>query len=297
LPPEVERALQNFRLELLRVCLRAAEKLDEGVAHDADGREREHRGGDREAQRQMVGPSSSTTASTVRATSWLRRISRRVRTAAAALLLVAGLLLISEAVVTVVWQEPLSALYTSRQQDALGDQLRKAETAALAAPASFVARRQSERRPAAILARRHRRTTGTGDPLGRIQIPELGKSFVFVEGSSGNELEKGPGHYSGTTLPGERGTVGIAGHRTTYLAPFRNIDRLDRGDRVVLKMPYGTFRYSVEGSAVVSPTNTSSLRRVRHNRLTLTTCTPPFSAEKRLVVMARLESKTLLRSS
>jgi sortase A len=81
------------------------------------------------------------------------------------------------------------------------------------------------------------------------------------------------------------------------LTPFRHIDRLERGDRIELKMPYGTFRYSVEGSTVVKPTNTTSLRRVDHSRLTLTTCTPPFSAESRLVIMARLESTTLRRPS
>jgi sortase A len=86
--------------------------------------------------------------------------------------------------------------------------------------------------------------------------------------------------------------VGIAGHRTTYLAPFRHLDQLKRGNHIVLKMPYGTFRYSVEGSSVVSPTNTASLRRVGHDRLALTTCTPPFSAAKRLVIEARLARTT-----
>ena len=85
----------------------------------------------------------------------------------------------------------------------------------------------------------------------------------------------------------------MAGHRTTYLAPFRNIDSLRKGDSILLQMPYGRFRYEVEGSIVVSPGNTRSLRPVKHDRLVLTTCTPLFSAAQRLVVTARLESSKL----
>jgi sortase A len=212
---------------------------------------------------------------------------------ASVVLLVVGLLLISEGLVTLLWQEPLSTFYTRHQQGELSEKLRKAEAAALAAPAGFVAKREPGLDRAAFLAQRYGNHAGPGDPLGRIQIPSLGARYVFVEGVAANDLTKGPGHYSGTPLPGESGTVGIAGHRTTYLAPFRHIDRLDRGDEIVLEMPYGTFRYSVEGSAVVSPTNTKSLRGVGHRRLVLTTCTPPFSAAKRLVVKARLRSTAL----
>ena len=212
------------------------------------------------------------------------------RTAAAVVLLLAGVLLLAEAVVTLAWQEPFSAWQASRQQNELSAKLREAESAALAAPARFVSDRGRETSTSALLAQRHRRDTDAGEPLGRLRIPSLGVKFVWVEGASPGELEKGPGHYSGTALPGESGTVGIAGHRTTYLAPFRNIDRLRKGDDIVLQMPYGRFRYEVEGSVVVSPTNTRSLRTVRHDRLVLTTCHPLFSAAKRLVVTASLES-------
>jgi sortase A len=85
----------------------------------------------------------------------------------------------------------------------------------------------------------------------------------------------------------------VAGHRTTFLAPFRNIDSLRKGDSIVLQMPYGRFRYEVEGSIIVSPSNTRSLRPVRHDRLVLTTCHPLFSAAQRLVVTASLESTRL----
>jgi sortase A len=216
-----------------------------------------------------------------------------LRTTAAVVLLVTGVLLLAEAVVTLAWQEPFSAWSAARQQDALSAELRKAESAALAAPAAFAAERGPvESTGPAAFAARHRRATDAGDPLGRLKIPKIGAQFVFVEGADPDQLEKGPGHYVGTALPGERGTVGVAGHRTTYLAPFRNIDALRKGDPILVQMPYGRFRYEVEGSIVVSPGNTRSLRPVKHDRLVLTTCTPLFSAAQRLVVTASLVSST-----
>jgi sortase A len=117
--------------------------------------------------------------------------------------------------------------------------------------------------------------------------------FVFVSGTGNKSLKKAPGHYAGTALPGERGTVGIAGHRTTYLAPFRKMNRMRRGDRIKLTLPYGGFAYRVVGMRVVSPSNTSVLKPARRNRLVLTTCTPLHSAKRRLVVTAALERATL----
>ena len=214
----------------------------------------------------------------------------RFRTAAAALLLVVGLLLLAEAVVTLAWQEPLSAISAQREQGKLSDELRERETAALATPTGFAAQDRSDAR--ATMALRYRKRAQAGEPLGRISIPELDAKYVFVSGVSAAELEKGPGHYETTALPGERGTVGIAGHRTTHSAPFRKLDQLERGDTILIRMPYGRFRYRVEGRIVVSPKNTESLRRVRHDRLALTTCHPPFSAAERMVVTAALRSAT-----
>jgi sortase A len=216
-----------------------------------------------------------------------------LRTTAAVMLLVTGLLLLAEAAITMAWQEPFSAWSAARQQDELSAELRQAESATLAAPAAFTAERTPVSTAPALYAERERRRTENGDPLGRLRIPSLGIKFVFVEGANPAQLEKGPGHYAGTALPGERGTVGIAGHRTTFLAPFRNIDRLRKGDSILLRMPYGRFRYEVEGSIVVSPGNTRSLRPIKHDRLVLTTCTPVFSAAQRLVVTASLESSQL----
>ena len=88
-------------------------------------------------------------------------------------------------------------------------------------------------------------------------------------------------------MPGLPGTVAIAGHRTTYLAPFRNINELHKGDRIALEMPYANFTYRVQGVRIVSPSEYSVVRRVGYDRLVLTACHPLYSAAQRIVVFAR----------
>src|SRR5207253_10140358 len=100
-------------------------------------------------------------------------------------------------------------------------------------------------------AARYRRTLKVGQALGRIRVPRLGLNMVVVTGTDESSLEKGPGWYTGTRLPGEGQLVYIAGHRTTYLAPFAHIDSLRRGDSVTLELPYATFVYRVTGHKVV----------------------------------------------
>ncbi len=121
-------------------------------------------------------------------------------------------------------------------------------------------------------------------------MPTLGQSYVVAEGTDTATLRTGPGHYAGSGLPGLRKTVALAGHRTTYMAPFADVDELESGDPIVLTMPYGRFTYRVEGSRIVEP---SAIWVTRHGseRLVLTTCHPPFSAAQRIVVFARLTGK------
>jgi sortase A len=113
-------------------------------------------------------------------------------------------------------------------------------------------------------------------------------STVVVAGTGTDDLRKGPGHYPATPLPGASGTVGIAGHRTTYGAPFRRIDRLKPRDRIEIDMPYGRFVYAVERTRIVPPTATWVTHRVSYDRLILSACHPLYSAAKRIVVFARL---------
>src|SRR5205085_12405019 len=102
-------------------------------------------------------------------------------------------------------------------------------------------------------------------------------------------LESGPGVYSETAFPGVPGTTAIAGHRTTFLAPFRHIDALAAGNVIRLNMPYAKFTYTVVGHRVVAPTNVqAAVANIGYTRLVLSACTPLFSAAKRLLVYARL---------
>jgi sortase A len=105
-------------------------------------------------------------------------------------------------------------------------------------------------------------------------------------------LPKGPGHYPDTPLPGAPGTVAIAGHRTTYGAPFRQIDKLRKGDPIELAMPYGTVKYEVIETRIVAPSATYVTRRRSFDQLVLTACHPLYSAKQRIVVFAREVSVT-----
>jgi sortase A len=112
---------------------------------------------------------------------------------------------------------------------------------------------------------------------------------VVINGTGDSALRSGPGIYRDTAFPGSGGTTAIAGHRTTYLAPFRHIDSLRRGDQIGLEMPYADFTYTVTGRRVVSPTDVRAAEAyVGYPRLVLSACTPLFSASKRLLVFARL---------
>ena len=205
------------------------------------------------------------------------------------MLVVVGALLLADALVTLVWKEPVSALYTRIQQGRLDDRLATLEgTEPTALDRRVLSRLGTLDRKLAYAARALDRRTADGDPLGRIRMRSIGVSSVVVAGTDASSLRLGPGHYPGTPLPGARGTVAIAGHRTTYGAPFRKLDRLDRGDRVELLMPYGTFVYRVERRRIVPPTATWVTRRAGYDRLILSACHPLYSAAKRIVVFARL---------
>jgi sortase A len=150
-------------------------------------------------------------------------------------------------------------------------------------------------RRAARFASLYNRGTTRGEPLGTIRIPRIGLKMVFVQGTGAAQLRQGPAHYVNTSMPGQPGTVGIAGHRTTYLAPFHDLDQLRRGDPIELDTPYGTFTYAVEGQAVVAPTYVNILDPSwTTQRLVLTSCHPLRSAAERIVVVARLRNMKVI---
>ncbi|MEA2225933.1 MAG: sortase [Solirubrobacteraceae bacterium] len=218
------------------------------------------------------------------------RWSRRASRALAVVLIMAGVLALADAGITLVWEEPISALYAKLRQDNLNGALTKVEHAApTASEERTLVNLADVRRRVAFLAGGLQGRTKNGSPVGRIRIPRIGASFVVVKGTSTSDLESGPGIYGETVFPGMAGTTAIAGHRTTYLAPFRHVDLLRGGSRIMLDMPYAQFTYTVIGKRVVAPTDVgAAVGNVGYSRLVLSACTPLFSAAKRLLIYARL---------
>jgi sortase A len=204
-------------------------------------------------------------------------------------LIVAGALLLIDAGATLLWEEPLSSLYAHYQQKSLAGQLDRLEQLKpTPVEVKAIKALPDPKRRLAFAARALDRRTDDGDAVGRLTIPRIHLKDVFVEGTDAGDLRKGPGHYPYTPLPGQRGTVAIAGHRTTYGAPFRNIDKVRPKDAITVTMPYGTFTYRVERTRIVKPTDVWVTQRVSYDRLILSACHPLYSAAKRIVVFARL---------
>jgi sortase A len=128
-----------------------------------------------------------------------------------------------------------------------------------------------------------------GQPIGVLAIPKLGLDDVVVQGEGEPQLQGGPGHYQGTSLPGQAGNAAIAGHRTTFAAPFYDLNELNPGDLVYVLTSQGLFRYDVLRSQIVSPNDNAVLDESTTPELTLTTCNPRYSASQRLVVVAALD--------
>ena len=146
-----------------------------------------------------------------------------------------------------------------------------------------------------------------GEVVGKIEMPTIGLSAYVVEGVGVDDLKTGPGHYPGTPLPGQQGNASIAGHRTTYGAPFGDIDNLNVTDPIIVTTLQGQkLTYKVRqalpadpGSSpdrpyqVVSPSQVDVLDDKGDNRLTLTACHPKYSASERIVVTAVLQGTAL----
>jgi sortase A len=215
----------------------------------------------------------------------VRRRSLRI---VSVLLIAAGLLGLADAALTVAWQEPVTALRARLWQDSLNADLRAIERAGPpAADLRAIAGVRDARARVASLARAWQRRAREGQAVGRLRIPRVGLDVVVVKGTQPADLRRGPGTFEQAPFPGAHGTAAIAGHRTTYGAPFRDIDQLRAGDAITVEMPYATIRYRVEGRRIVKPDDLTVLRRVGHDRLILSACHPRFSASHRLIVFAR----------
>jgi sortase A len=212
-----------------------------------------------------------------------------------------GVLLAAYAVTVALWRDPATDLYARWKQHELNQELEEvfAEQPPIVAPEvvadagddepTDAERLAAEKLAVAEAANDLQRKLKLGRALGRLTVPRLGLKTVFVHGTRwGKDLSRGPGHYPQTSLPGVGRTMGIAGHRTTFGAPFRHIDSLRQGDSITVALPYATFRYKVFKHEIVDSDDWSVIRDRGFDTLMLSACHPLYSAAQRWVVYARL---------
>jgi sortase A len=203
-----------------------------------------------------------------------------------------------------------TGLHTSQAQDDLKAEFRSQQEQLGPLPGEFPDEPSSDTTlaPTTTLPPQAAPTTDAppdrGAPVGFIQIPQIGAEFYMVEGVELRWLQEGPGHFPQTPLPGQAGNAALAGHRTTYKAPFNRIDELKPGDQIFIETLQGKFTYEVlaqpdnnansdgdsepSGHRIVGPNATEILDDKGDNRLTLMACHPKYSASQRIVVEAKL---------
>jgi sortase A len=212
----------------------------------------------------------------------MRRLIRIVGTC----LVGAGLLTLAWCVLVWQWQDPFTSIYTHYEQHRLAssyDERFRQFKAVDVAGASLAA----ERKALVSEAAAYRHASKEGQAIGRIKVPRLGLNMILVNGTDHSSLTKGPGRDLRTFMPGQRGLVYVAGHRTTYLAPFSHIDSMRPGDKVTIELPYATFVYRVTGHRIVAASDLSVLRSHGREELVLQACHPRFFATHRYLVYAR----------
>lgn len=184
----------------------------------------------------------------------------------------------------VVYQLWGTGLQEARAQDDLREQFFASTTTTTEAPSSS----SSSSSSTSTTATTPPPPVPQGEAVAIIRIPRIGVDKAVVAGVSVADLKKGPGHYPNTPMPGQPGNAAIAGHRTTYGAPFYDLDQLENGDEILVTTRQGEFRFEVDSKRIVPPSALEVLDPTPEARLTLTTCNPRFSARERLVVSAVL---------
>jgi len=192
-----------------------------------------------------------------------------------------------------------TGIYTARQQNKLENQFEQALRSTGSSDTPDFPIVTTTRPPGPTTATTVPVTTTTQPPIdapdtdavAHIVIPKINLDKYVVEGVTLDDLRNGPGHYPLTPMPGHEGNAAIAGHRTTYGAPFGEIGELEAGDVIRLRTLEGTFDYVVYDKFDVSPDATEVLEAdpIKKATLTLSTCTPKYSAEKRLIIKAELK--------
>ena len=215
---------------------------------------------------------------------------RRLARISGIVLATLGVLALVWVVVVWRWEDPFTALYTTWQQHKLAQQLDH-EMAAQPEPRPRHGESlAAEARAIEGAAVRFRHTAKEGQAIGRIKVTRLGLNMVLVNGTDESSLERGPGRDLHSYMPGQSRLVYIAGHRTTFLAPFSNINQMRPGDLIRLEMPYGTFIYRVFKHRIVPSNDLAVLKSPRHEVLILQACNPRFFATQRYLVYAHLTS-------
>ncbi len=219
-----------------------------------------------------------------------------------------GVLMVAWVGVTIWRGDPITSLYTAYEQRGLSRKLDALNQEWASRPPAMSSvgsgNKTAADKTATLAALMRARATAferglkDGSPIGRIVVPRLHLRMVVLQGTTESDLEEGPGHYDAvsgqnTALPGMGKVIGVAGHRTTFLHPFRHIDDLRSGDNVYLEMPYGTFRYTVYYHKVVAWNDWSILKARPFEKLILSACHPLYSASHRWVVFARLAGESL----
>jgi sortase A len=209
------------------------------------------------------------------------------------LIIVAGLGLLAWTGTVYVWKDPFTAAYTAYEQRRLESSLEEVfdQWRPVATP------REREPRPTKGLrtkpvnvrreARAYRMGADGGEAVARLEIPRLDLDVVVVNGTEVGDLRRGPGRHLDTSMPGEGELVYIAGHRTTFGAPFSHIDELERGDRIRVELPYATIVYGVTVNRIVDQYELSVLNSRGREELVLQACHPRFFANQRYLVYAR----------
>jgi sortase A len=207
-------------------------------------------------------------------------------------MIVAGLCSVAWALLVWQWQDPFTAIYTKYQQHKLASsfahEFADYRPPDADRPSSTATPSKSDRALVATAARAYRLSLHEGEPVGRLIVPRLHLKSIVVNGTGHDDLTKGPGRELHTFLPGENELVYVAGHRTTYLAPFAKINELKPGDPVTFELPYATFTYEITGHRIVTANDLAVLHSHHHELLALQACHPRFFATHRYIAYARL---------
>ena len=185
------------------------------------------------------------------------------------------------------WKDPFTTAYTAYEQRRLASNLdEEFDTWRPNREPVSQSAEPAKRDDVSREAKRYRLGSEDGDAIARIRIPRLDLNLVVVNGTSVSDLRRGPGRHLETYMPGEHELVYIAGHRTTYGAPFGDINELKPGDPITLELPYATVVYRVTRHRIVDDNDVSVLKSPHHEQLVLQACHPRFFASQRYLVYA-----------